>query len=350
MRSVYLIRHGHPDFPIASRICLGQTDTPLGPLGQLQGVLLARAFAQTALTAVYTSPLCRAYDTARYLCDKPIVKNDLAEQATGLWDGLSFAEIAERWPEEYARRGEDPTRTMPGGEDLTHACARFAAAVAEILQDSAGDIAIIAHKGVIDVFLRALTGSAVLPKLPYGGYWHLTAEKDALGLTDPAPIQPHPELDRALCLALLQEVAPEPVIRHCEAVSALAREIAAALPLSLDTTLLAQAALLHDIARTHADHAQLGAIWLEKLGYPTVAESIRQHHDLETPALDEASIVYIADKCLRGAARVPLAERFAASRKKCQSQEALAAWEKRWQTTRILQETINTYCRKELIQ
>ena len=129
-----------------------------------------------------------------------------------------------------------------------------------------------------------------------------------------------------------------------------ALEIAAALPLSLDTTLLAQAALLHDIARTHADHAQLGAIWLEKLGYPTVAESIRQHHDLETPALDEASIVYIADKCLRGAARVPLAERFAASRKKCQSQEALAAWEKRWQTTRILQETINTYCGKELIQ
>lgn len=74
MRSVYLIRHGHPDFPIASRICLGQTDTPLGPLGQLQGVLLARAFAQTALTAVYTSPLRRAYDTARYLSDKPIVK------------------------------------------------------------------------------------------------------------------------------------------------------------------------------------------------------------------------------------------------------------------------------------
>jgi hypothetical protein len=89
---------------------------------------------------------------------------------------------------------------------------------------------------------------------------------------------------------------------------------------------------------------------LEKLGYPTVAEIIRQHHDLETPALDEASIVYIADKCLQGTARVPLAERFAASRKKCQSQEALAAWKKRWQTTRILQETINTYCGKELIQ
>ena len=66
--------------------------------------------------------------------------------------------------------------------------------------------------------------------------------------------------------------------------------------------------------------------------------------------LDEASIVYIADKCLQGTAHVPLTERFAASREKCQSQEALAAWEKRWQTTRILQETINTYCGKELIQ
>ena len=31
MRALYLIRHGHPDFPIGSRICLGQTDTPLGP-------------------------------------------------------------------------------------------------------------------------------------------------------------------------------------------------------------------------------------------------------------------------------------------------------------------------------
>ena len=67
---------------------------------------------------------------------------------------------------------------MPGGEALTHACARFAAAVTEILEDSAGDIATSAHKGVIAAFLRALTGSAVLPKLPYGGYWHLTAEKE----------------------------------------------------------------------------------------------------------------------------------------------------------------------------
>ena len=32
MRRVYLIRHGHPDFPLGAHMCLGRTDTPLGPI------------------------------------------------------------------------------------------------------------------------------------------------------------------------------------------------------------------------------------------------------------------------------------------------------------------------------
>ena len=40
MRRVYLIRHGHPDFPLGAHMCLGRTDTPLGPLGRMQAALL----------------------------------------------------------------------------------------------------------------------------------------------------------------------------------------------------------------------------------------------------------------------------------------------------------------------
>ena len=98
MRRLYLIRHGHPDFPIGSRICLGQTDTPLGPLGRLQSVLLARTFSVATLSGVYTSPLSRAYATARCISQTPIINTGLSEQSTGLWDGLSFDEIARRWP------------------------------------------------------------------------------------------------------------------------------------------------------------------------------------------------------------------------------------------------------------
>ena len=307
MRHVYLIRHGHPDFPIGSRICLGQTDTPLGPLGHLQGVLLAHTFAQQPLT-VYTSPLRRACDTARHLTPAPIVRTGLSERATGLWDGLSFAEIAQRWPEEYAQRGDDPARTMPGGEALATARARFAATLAEILQSSAGDLAIVAHKGVIDAFLQTLSQRNRLPKLAYGAYWHLLAANATLSLGDDTPIQPQPPLARALCLALLEAVVPFSVCQHCEAVEGLALAIAAQLPQPLDVARLSQAALLHDIARLYPDHAHLGAAWLDQLGYSAVASIVRCHHDLDNIAINEASIVYIADKCLSTHALPPAAK------------------------------------------
>lgn len=349
MRSIYLIRHGHPDFPIGSRICLGQTDTPLGPLGQLQGVLLKRAFATIPLTGVYTSPLRRAYDTACFISEAPIINADLTERATGLWDGLSFDDIARRWPKEYAQRGDNPELTMPEGENLAQARARFASALSEILQVSTGDLAIVAHKGVIEAFVQSIANSSRLPKLPYGAYWQLSAHDGRLSLAAPEPTTPRPMLDRALCLALLQAVAPEPVIDHCKAVEALALKIAAQLPCALDTALIAQAACLHDLARTMPNHAHIGAQWLEQLGYPQVAEIVRQHHDINTTAISEASIVYIADKCLQGTQQVPLQTRFAASKAKCQSREALAAWEQRWQASKSLQQTINTYCGKEII-
>lgn len=347
-RRIYLIRHGHPDFPLGSRICLGQTDTPLGPLGRLQGVLLAQHLADVPLAAVYTSPLARARETARFLSADAIVVPGLAERATGLWDGRSFEEIARRWPEEYAARGDDPTLTMPGGEDLAAAGARFADAIAAILAETQGDIAIVAHKGVIETFLLRL-GDGPWPKLPYGGYWLLAEEGGVLTPAPASPVQPHPPLDPTCCRALLAAVCPPPVIDHCEAVAALALEIAAALPFDLDQALIGAAARLHDIARTQPDHARTGAAWLEALGYADVARIVRQHHDLERTTIDEASVVYIADKCLSGSTRVPLRARFAASREKCAGAEALAAWQRRWQVTEQLQQTINAYCGKELL-
>lgn len=349
MRNVYLVRHGHPDFPIGSRICLGRTDIPLGPLGHLQSVLLARTFSSMTFSGVYSSPLHRAYDTACHFSTAPIVHPGLTERATGLWDGFSFDEIAQRWPAEYAQRADNPERTMPGGEETSHACARFSAALQDILAHSTGDIAIVAHKGVITAFLQALHADIPLPKLPYGAYWHLSVENNVPTLKTETPIQPQPLLDRALCLALLQAVAPENVVQHCEAVAAFTQEIAEALPLAFDTTLIAQAALLHDIARTFPDHATLGGQWLALLGYPRVAAVVRRHHDPLPDVISEASIVAIADNCLQGAQRVPLRERFAASRKKCQSPEALAAWKTRLVAAESLQKTINHACGKEII-
>ena len=359
MRRLYLIRHGHPDFPIGSRICLGQTDTPLGPLGHLQGVLLARTFRNVPLQAVYTSPLSRADETAHYLSPHPILEPLLKEQSTGRWDGLSFDDIKTRWPEAYEARSYDATLPMPNGEDIADATLRFTTAVQQILNNSSGDVAIVAHAGVIRGFIDThmtnahTKGGAQVPKLPYGSYWHLTSKDgsiNTLQFAEPIPIVPHPPMDRDLALSLLWAVTPKHVMKHCLAVEALALELCEALPLPLKRPLISHAALLHDLARTEKHHADIGALWLEKLGYSDIAAIIRTHHDLKNShTIDEAAIVYIADKAVEEDRRVRIHDRFDASKDKCQTPAALNAWQKRKNDACALQDTINTLCGKEIL-
>jgi len=110
------------------------------------------------------------------------------------------------------------------------------------------------------------------------------------------------------CRALMTQVqaVPEPIWRHCRAVAAAAEAMAAALKqagAALDLDLVRAAGLLHDIAKTQKDHAAAGAALLKTLGYPRVAAAVAVHMDLETgpdQPLDEAQLVFLADKLLEG--------------------------------------------------
>ena len=146
--------------------------------------------------------------------------------------------------------------------------------------------------------------------------------------------------------------ADEKLLAHCRAVAALADELCAALrekSVSLDAEAVHAAALLHDIARGEADHAALGARWLRELGYPEIAELVRQHHDPDGTQINEAAVLYIADKAVRGDTRVPLDGRFAASLEKCTTPEAREAHARRYETARTIRNGINRLCGKELI-
>ena len=66
MRRLYLIRHGHPDFPLGAHMCLGHTDTPLGAPGRMQACALGRGLGDRGLT-VFSSPLVRCLETAAIL-------------------------------------------------------------------------------------------------------------------------------------------------------------------------------------------------------------------------------------------------------------------------------------------
>jgi uncharacterized protein len=127
------------------------------------------------------------------------------------------------------------------------------------------------------------------------------------------------------CLELMAAHAMLPNIReHSFRVMEVARFLGQALAeagFDLNLPLVTVGALLHDLAKTPClgtlkNHAELGAVILEELGYPHVAQVVREHVHLDGAIMDprplrEAEIVNYADKRVLHETVVTLEERFA---------------------------------------
>lgn len=156
MKKVYLIRHGLPDFPGGKRMCLGTTDIPMGPEGLAQAEEMAAKLPP--VTAVFSSPLIRAVQTAQAIGLPVAVLPGLRELHAGEWDGLTFDEIRVRFASLYAARGLDPTLPLPGAEDHAEGLVRFFNAMNAAAQMAPGDFAVVAHGGIIAQFLQSISG------------------------------------------------------------------------------------------------------------------------------------------------------------------------------------------------
>lgn len=365
-RTVYLIRHGKPVYPQNSSCCIGQTDLPLSPLGKMQAVLLNAQLSGEPLQGIFSSPLSRARETALILAgDSSIpvtITHDLQERYMGEWDGLPFSMIRTEWPELYEKRGTDPDLPIPGAEPVQESLIRFQSAIQSILAASEGNIAVVAHTDVISSFAAAYAGAHGIPfeqrtqlRLPLGGYYQFIISKDhTITDWDLVRHQPHPEADDRLCSSLRSAASlPGHIQQHCDAVAFAAMMICDALSargVHSNRRLIRNAALLHDIARQHKDHASIGGSWLTELGYPEIGNLIASHHNHENPCLDDASILFIADKITQGTASVSLEQRFSVSLQKCSSQEAVLAHKKQQEQACRIAEQINTICQRTIIQ
>lgn len=156
MKKVYMIRHGMPDFPDGKRMCLGTTDIPLGPEGLEQAKNMAAQLP--AVTAVFSSPLLRAVQTAQAIGMPITILPDLREMDAGQWDGLTFEQIRLHYADLFAARGKDPTLPPPGAEDEEASLIRFRSAMEEAAQLSRGDFAVVSHGGIAARFLRSISG------------------------------------------------------------------------------------------------------------------------------------------------------------------------------------------------
>lgn len=264
----------------------------------------------------------------------------------GVWDGLSFAEIKERFPALYAARERDPSLLPEGAEIGEKVRARMEAALRRCLEESAGDIAVVSHKGAIASLLGGRGG------LDYSSITALHYEDGRLVSFERLGA-PRPVLTDPVCEALLDAAGADDKRKaHSRAVAAFADELCAALRergLPLDAEAVHRAALLHDLAKGERDHAALGGVWLRELGYPETGEIVRQHNDLDAVELGEAALVFLADKAVRGSTRVPINERFAASLEKCTAPEARQAHARRMAAAKALRNEINTLCAAELV-
>lgn len=158
-----MLRHGQTAWNAEQRI-QGQLDVPLDDTGRWQAARLAEALAGEDLQAIYSSDLARAHATATAIaavCGAPVTRDvRLRERGFGVFEGHTYAEIEQRWPQEVSRwRRREPGAGPDGGEPLETFYERCVAAVTECAAAHPGQaIAIVAHGGVLDCLYRAAVG------------------------------------------------------------------------------------------------------------------------------------------------------------------------------------------------
>ena len=152
MTTILLARHGETDWNRDNRF-QGHADPPLNETGRAQAAELAAALAEEPLAAVYSSPLQRAFETAEIVASphglQPVPVEALSEVDVGSWEGLTRAEIEERFPAQFARwlayeQGWDD------GETYDEMGARVLAALLELAAAHEGDeILVVSHGGPV---------------------------------------------------------------------------------------------------------------------------------------------------------------------------------------------------------
>jgi ribonuclease H / adenosylcobalamin/alpha-ribazole phosphatase len=163
-----LLRHGQTPMSVQQRYA-GRSDVPLTDVGVQQAAAAAKRLASAGIGVIVTSPLLRAVQTAQEVAAVTgaavVTDGGFRETDFGAWDGLTFAEVRERWPSEVSTWLADPDVAPPGGESFAEVSARVTAALRRVLADREGQqVLIVSHVTPIKTLVAAalLAPSAAL--------------------------------------------------------------------------------------------------------------------------------------------------------------------------------------------
>src|SRR5262245_29162030 len=168
--NVLLIRHGQSKGN-AERRFGGHTATPLSARGRNQAQATALTLKSEFLTAIYSSDLARAMETARplsKLTGLPLHGTSaFRERSVGVMEGLTFEDAAQQHAEQYAApRRAAVEHVLTGGESHRQFLDRARQKLDEMIaQNHGGRIAVFSHTGTICILALYLMGALDAPEL-----------------------------------------------------------------------------------------------------------------------------------------------------------------------------------------
>jgi probable phosphoglycerate mutase len=164
---IIAVRHGETAWNVDARI-QGQRDIGLNDTGRWQARRVSEALAGESISAVYSSDLGRAHQTAESIAQvagMPVIAHKgLRERGFGLFEGRTFDEIHSTWPDHaHNWRKRIPDWSPPeGGESLLALRERVTSTVQALASRHCGEqIVMVAHGGVLDTLYRVATGQEV---------------------------------------------------------------------------------------------------------------------------------------------------------------------------------------------
>jgi 2,3-bisphosphoglycerate-dependent phosphoglycerate mutase len=154
-----IVRHGETEWNLDGRM-QGHSDSRLTPLGLRQAEAVASRLANEPIDAIHASDLGRAMRTAEALAKvtglAAAPDPHLRERDMGIFQGLSFEEIGQRYPQEYqlfaSRR---PDYVIPGGESMQQCHDRVIAGLQAIADRHPGQcVVVVTHGGPLSAVFR----------------------------------------------------------------------------------------------------------------------------------------------------------------------------------------------------
>lgn len=177
---IYLIRHGETVLtPMRKFSGTGPLDPALTDKGLAQAELIAAEMARIKPDILIASPLQRTRQTADVISKatglEVIFDEIWFELSFGLWDGMAFEEVREKFPEDYQNWLNSASFAPGGGESYEQAAIRVDEALEKLLAQYPGQkVAVVTHNGIIKSAARLALGA------PLQAVFHMDASPCSL--------------------------------------------------------------------------------------------------------------------------------------------------------------------------